>query len=200
MLCGTAGLRTGHQLGVAVPPVDMPRCQAEKGQCPTRGRVPSASCYGPGHCMPSPESPRAAPTKDRTETSRPPHMLLHWHTKLSACNQDKTIRADNEWSHQSGSLARKQGKPFCGIPVPAAQLVVCRRVGCLGSRLPALPPSSKVLRRKGKISEGNKSLGKLPGWVFLAAFALHSGGGRASEEDALSLLPTGGHQHYINSQ
>lgn len=64
MLCSTAGLRTGHQLGVAVPPVDTPRCQAEKGQCPTRGRVPSASCYGPGHCMPSPESPRAAPMKD----------------------------------------------------------------------------------------------------------------------------------------
>lgn len=64
MLCSTAGLRTGHQLGVAVPPVDTPCCQAEKGQCPTRGRVPSASCYGPGHCMPSPESPRAAPMKD----------------------------------------------------------------------------------------------------------------------------------------
>lgn len=28
------------------------------------------------------------------------------------------------------------------------QLVVCRQVGCLGSRLPALPPSSKVLRRR----------------------------------------------------
>lgn len=150
MLCGTAGLRTGHQLGVAVPPVDMPRCQAEKGQCPTRGRVPSASCYGPGHCMPSPESPRAAPTKDRTETSRPPHMLLHWHTKLSASNQDKTIRADNEWSHQSGSLARKQGKPFCGIPVPAAPACGLQVGGLLGKPSACPPTLLQGVKEKGE--------------------------------------------------
>lgn len=132
-----------------------------------------------------------------------PALLTCCCTGTPSCQQVIRIKQLGWITSSPISLAPWHGSKeslIVASPSPRPQLVVCRRVGCLGSRLPALPPSSKVLRRKGKFSEGNKTLGKLPGWVFLAAFALRSGSGRAGEEDTLSLLPTGGRQHYINSQ